>query len=122
MKRLRSQASSTVIGTGWPSWFASKCSQQFAELFLGETRLADEGAECAFGEFAVAGDGQTTALWIAQDHVAAGLIIHLATEFSKGFNSFRTGTNRQAAHTETSTISSATGLGIGSPCFSKLWR
>jgi hypothetical protein len=33
-----------------------------------------------------------------------------------------TGTDRQAAHTETSTISSATGLGIASLCFSKLWR
>jgi hypothetical protein len=36
-------------------------SEQIRELFLGEASLADEGAECALGEFTMIGDGQPPA-------------------------------------------------------------
>jgi hypothetical protein len=48
------------------------------------------------------------------------LMIRFITELSESFDSVCTGTDGQAAHTVTSTISSATGPGIGSLCFSRL--
>src|SRR2546425_4909809 len=101
---------------------ANDRSEQCAELFLGEAGLADEGAERAFGKFTVVGNGQPAARWVTQNNMAAGLMVHFITEFAEGFDRVCTGTDGQAAHTKTSTISSATGLGIGSLCFSKLWR
>jgi hypothetical protein len=52
--------------------------------------------------------------------VAAGLMVHLITDLAEGFDNLCAGTDGQPAHTETSTISSATGLGMGSLCFSRL--
>jgi|SRR5438105_12257728 len=101
---------------------ANERSEQCAELFLGEAGLANEGSESAFGKFAVVGNGQPAASQMAQNNMTAGLMIHLVTEYAEGFDGVCPGTHGQAAHKETSTISSATGLGIGSLCFCKLTR
>lgn len=97
-------------------------SEQIGELFLGDTRLTDERAECAFGKPVVIGHRQAAARGVAHDDMAAGLVIHVITKFPKGLDGVCAGTDGQAAHTETSTISSAIGLGTGSLCFSRLWR
>lgn len=96
--------------------------QQRGELLLGQARFADESAERALGEFTVIGNGQTPAAGMAQDHVAAGLMVEFVAQLAKGFDRVGAGANREAAHTETSTISSVIGEGTGSACFSRLWR
>ena len=96
--------------------------KQFVELVLGDARLADEGAERAFSQFAVVGHGQTPARSLAQDDMAAGLVVHLVSELPESFDGVCAGADGQAAHRATSTISSATGPGTSSLCFSKLWR
>ena len=97
-------------------------SKRITELFLGETGFANEGTECALGKLAVVGNGQPAASRMAQNNMAACLVVHFVTEILKGFDGTGTGADGQAAHTGTSTISSATGPGIGSLCFSILCR
>src|SRR6266511_2115093 len=97
-------------------------SKQFAELFPGDAGLADKGAERAFGQLAMIGNSQTPTRWMPQDDVAASLVVHFVTEFSESFDRVCTGTDRQAVHTGTSTISSVMPPGIGSPCFLRLAR
>jgi len=58
----------------------------------------------------------------AENQVTTGLVIQFVADATKGLHSVHPATDRQAAHTGTSMISSVTGPGIGSPCFSKLWR
>lgn len=87
---------------------------------LGDARLADEGTERAFSQFAVVEHGQTPAESLAQDYMAAGLVVHLLSELPESFDGVCAGADGQAAHTTTSTISSATGPGTGSLCFSRL--
>jgi hypothetical protein len=52
--------------------------------------------------------------------MAAGLMVQFIADLSEGFYRVCAGTDRQPAHTETSTISSATGPGMGSLCFPRL--
>src|SRR5437762_13923802 len=61
-------------------------------------------------------------LRMAQDNVAAGLMIHLVTQLFKSANSILAGANGQAAHAGISTISSLMGGGTGSLCFLRLAR
>ena len=61
-------------------------SEQIRELFFGEASLPNESAESAFGKLAVIGDGQAAARRMAEDDVAAGLVVHFVAEFSKGFD------------------------------------
>ena len=91
-------------------------------MLLGQASVADKGAECALGEFAVVGNGEATARGMTLDDVAAGLVVSFVTDLAEGFDGVSTGTDREAAHTVTSMISSVMGLGRGSPCFSRLWR
>lgn len=58
--------------------------KRFAELFLGDAGFPDEGAERGFGQLAVIGHGQPAAGWLAQNDVAAGLVIHFVTVLSEG--------------------------------------
>ena len=95
-------------------------SKQIAELFFIEAGLADERAECAFCKLTVIGDCQATARRMAQNNVAAALMVHFVADPAEGLYRVCTGTDGQPAHTGTSTISSATGLGMGSLCFSRL--
>jgi hypothetical protein len=71
-------------------------SEQFCELLLRNTGLANERAEGAFGQLAVVGNGQAPAGRLAQDDVAPGLMIDFIAEFSKGFNP-RLRRNRRAS-------------------------
>ena|ERR1043166_2455090 len=96
--------------------------QQRGELFLGQARFADEGAERAFGEFAMVGNGESATAGMAQDHVAAGLVVEFVTQLAKSFDRVSTGANREAAHIGTSTMASVMGDGSGSECLSRLWR
>jgi predicted ATPase with chaperone activity len=50
----------------------------------------------------------------------ARTIVHFVTELVEGFHRVCAGTNGQAVHTGTSTISSDTGPGMASLCFAKL--
>lgn len=101
--------------------FAAGCrSQQFVKLFPGDAGLADERAQRAFGQFAMVGNAQAPARRLAQDDMAAGLMVHLVTELSEGLDCVCAGTDGQPAHTVTSTISSTIGPGTGSLCFSRL--
>jgi hypothetical protein len=61
-------------------------------------------------------------LWMAQDDVAAGLMVHLVAELLKGADGLLAGASRKPAHPEISTISSLMGGGTGSPCFLRLAR
>ena len=96
--------------------------EELDELFLGQTGIADQSAERAFGKLTMVGDCQPTTGRMAKDDVAAGLMIHFVGDLAKGAHGVRARTDWQAAHTETSTISSVIPPGIGSPCFSRLWR
>ena len=91
-------------------------------MLLGQASVTDKGAERALGEFAVVGNSEATPRGMAQDDVATGLVVGFLADLTEGFDGVRTGTNREAAHTGTSMISSVMGLGTGSPCFSRLWR
>ena len=59
---------------------------------------------------------------MTQNHVAAGLVIHVIADFPKRADGVGAATDRESTHTGTSMISSVTGPGTGSPCFSRLWR
>lgn len=96
--------------------------QQRNELFLGQARFADEGTECALGEFAVIGNGESATAGMAQDHVAAGLVVEFVAQLAESFDHVSAGANREAAHTGTSMMASVMGDGTGSECFSRLWR
>lgn len=100
-------------------WFDNP-SEQVAELFLGQTGLADQRPEGAFGEFAVVGHREASHGGMAQNNVAACLVIDFLTHLAKGANDVRAGAHRQLAHAGTSTTSSVTGRGTGSLCFFKL--
>ena len=104
----------------WP--FHASHSKQFSELFLGKASLADKGTECAFGQLAVIGDGQASAGRLAKENMAASLMIDFITEFSEGLGRICAGADGQPANMGTSTISSTTGAGIDSLCFSRLCR
>ena len=91
----------------------SSCSKQLVELILSEASFADEGSERAFGQFAVVGHGQTPARWLAQNDMAAGLVVHFITELAESLDGVCARTDGQATHRATSTISSATGPGTG---------
>lgn len=60
--------------------------QQFDQLFLGQPGFADEGADCAFGQFAVVGNSQAPARRLAQNDVATALMVHFVAEFSEYFD------------------------------------
>lgn len=62
-------------------------SEQLRELFLGQTGLANQGAEGAFGEFAMVGNGEAATRRMAQNDVAARLMIHRVTDSAKDFDS-----------------------------------
>lgn len=97
-------------------------SQQLAELFLGQTGLADEHAQCALGQLPVIRDGQTATRRMAQDDVAAGLVVHRVADTDESFDRVRARTNGKAAHAGTSMISSLMPRGTGSPCCLRLAR
>lgn len=96
--------------------------KQCDELFPGEPGLADKGAQEIFGEPGMVGHGQAPARGVAQNHVAAGLVLKLIPDLAECLDSLSTGTGREPSHTGTSIIFSVIEPGTGSPCFSKLRR
>jgi hypothetical protein len=68
------------------------------------------------------GDCEPTHLRMAQDYVAACLVVHFVAQLFKSADSILTGANGQAAHAGISMISSLMGGGTGSPCFLRLAR
>jgi len=103
-------------------WFhrKSSLSKQFAELFFGQAGLANERTKRAFCQLPMIGHGQSATRSVAQDDVAAGLMVHSVTNTAECLDSVRTRTDGKAAHAGISTISSVMPLGIGSPCFFRL--
>ena len=68
------------------------------------------------------GHSESAHLRVAQDDVAAGLMIYRVAHFLEGADGLLPGANGQAAHAGISTISSLMGDGTGSPCFLRLAR
>src|SRR5205823_10751835 len=79
-------------------------SEQVHEPFLRETGLANK-------------ERSVDDRRMAQNNMAAGLMVHFVIELAEGFHRVCTGTDGQTAHTGTSMISSVMPEGIGSPCF-----
>ena len=59
-------------------------SEQVAEFFLGQTGLADERPESAFGKFTVVGHREAAHGGMAQNDVAARLMIDFVPHLAKG--------------------------------------
>ena len=98
------------------------CSQQFAELFPGQTGFPNQRAKRAFGQLPVIGHRQSATRSVAQDDMAAGLVVHRVADAPESLDRIRAGADGKAAHAGISTISSVMPRGIGSPCFWRLAR
>ena len=98
------------------------CSQQFAELFPGQTGFPNQRAKRAFGQLPVIGHRQSATRSVAQDDVAAGLMVHRVADAAESLDRVCARTDGKAAHAGISTISSVMPRGIGSPCFLRLAR
>src|SRR2546423_798030 len=59
------------------------CSKQRDKLFFRKASLANQSAQCAFGQFPMIRHAKTTHSWMPQDQVAAGLMIQLVSELPK---------------------------------------
>ena len=57
--------------------------EQFAELFLGQAGFADQGAQRSLGQFAMIRHSETTHGRMAEDDVAAGLVVHFVAELAE---------------------------------------
>ena len=90
----------------------------------GQADLPDQASERALGEFAVIGNRETAVrrVPVAEDDVAAGLMVHHIAESLERPDGLLAGYHGQLRQVGTSTVSSQMDGGIGSSCFRRLSR